>query len=140
MTNRQKSQMTGNVNIFMNGAIPSYSTRPTSPKFISGPQPVFDDKFSSDPSVGGTEEDIQENMDDFQAEVEIKFNYNRSRTDLQQFSLENSCLPPHSESDANIPSIRLLEELGFTITKRVEVFREVEMSILILGCLVKIVG
>jgi hypothetical protein len=30
-------------------------------------------------------------------------------------------------SDVNIPSIRLFEKLGFTVTKRVEVFREVEM-------------
>lgn len=30
-------------------------------------------------------------------------------------------------SDVNIPSVRLFEKLGFTVTKRVEVFREVEM-------------
>ena len=30
-------------------------------------------------------------------------------------------------SDTNIPSIRLFEKLGFIVTKRVEVFREVEM-------------
>jgi hypothetical protein len=30
-------------------------------------------------------------------------------------------------SDTNIPSIRLFEKLGFVVTKRVEVFREVEM-------------
>lgn len=30
-------------------------------------------------------------------------------------------------SDVNIPSIRLFEKLGFMVTKRVEVFQEVEM-------------
>lgn len=31
-------------------------------------------------------------------------------------------------SDTNIPSIRLFEKLGFVVTKRVEIFREVEMK------------
>ena len=31
-------------------------------------------------------------------------------------------------SDTNIPSIRLFEKLGFVVTKRVKVFREVEMK------------
>ncbi|KAJ7255696.1 hypothetical protein C8J57DRAFT_598882 [Mycena rebaudengoi] len=30
-------------------------------------------------------------------------------------------------SESNVPSIRLFEKLGFSITKRVEVFGEVEM-------------
>jgi hypothetical protein len=38
-------------------------------------------------------------------------------------------------SEVNIPSIRLFEKLGFTVTKRVEVFREVEMRYLSSGAL-----
>ena len=41
-------------------------------------------------------------------------------------------------SDTNIPSIRLFEKLGFTVTKRVEVFREVEMRYRPRGRLLKV--
>jgi len=145
-------QMVGDVNIFLNGAIPTRSS-------LQGGQ----NKSSS-----------EENMDDdFQAEVEIMIaeasfrrkglaiealqlmlgyatgqpqifavnNTNASQSDSsgspttiyhqQHFDDSPLRIPPSCLltriSDTNIPSIRLFEKLGFTITKKVEVFREVEM-------------
>lgn len=149
-------QMIGDVNIFLNGPIPST------------PQGKRNQSSS---------EDVQENMDDFQAEVEIMIaepSFRRKGLALEALQLmlgyatgqsqafavqsvnttdtpqsnsfkSNSTLIYHEQSfdnsplrippsclltrisDDNIPSIRLFEKLGFTITKRVEVFREVEM-------------
>jgi len=55
----------------------------------------------------------------------------------QIFNLDNSIpdsklnIPPRALitriSDSNLPSIRLFEKLGFKVTKRVEVFQEVEL-------------
>lgn len=52
--------------------------------------------------------------------------HHRYHFDDSPLRISPSCLLTRI-SDTNTPSIRLFEKLGFTITKRVEVFREVEM-------------
>ena len=53
--------------------------------------------------------------------------YHRQNFDDSPLRIPPSCLVTRI-SDTNIPSIRLFEKLGFVVTKRVEVFREVEMK------------
>lgn len=53
--------------------------------------------------------------------------YHRQNFDDSPLKIPPSCLVTRI-SDTNIPSIRLFEKLGFVVTKRVEVFREVEMK------------
>lgn len=144
-------QMIGDVNIFLNGAIPS-SSRPSA-------------QGERNQSSSG---DSEENMDDFEAEVEIMIaepcfrqkglalealqlmlgyatgqpqafavvattDTSSSTSVYHQRNFDDSPLriPPSRLlariSDVNIPSIRLFEKLGFSVTRRVEVFREVEM-------------
>lgn len=52
--------------------------------------------------------------------------HHRQNFDNSPLRIPPSCLVTRI-SDTNIPSIRLFEKLGFVETKRVEVFREVEM-------------
>ena len=52
--------------------------------------------------------------------------YHRQNLEDSPLRIPPSCLVTRI-SDTNIPSIRLFEKLGFVVTKRVEVFREVEM-------------
>ncbi|KAF8801172.1 hypothetical protein BYT27DRAFT_7174504 [Phlegmacium glaucopus] len=52
--------------------------------------------------------------------------YHRQNFDDSPLRIPPSCFVTRI-SDTNMPSIRLFEKLGFVITKRVEVFREVEM-------------
>ena len=52
--------------------------------------------------------------------------HHRQNFDNSPLRIPPSCLVTRI-SDTNIPSIRLFEKLGFVVTKRVEVFREVEM-------------
>jgi hypothetical protein len=52
--------------------------------------------------------------------------HHRQNFDDSPLRIPPSCLVTRI-SDTNIPSIRLFEKLGFVVTKRVEVFREVEM-------------
>ena len=53
--------------------------------------------------------------------------YHRQNFNDSPLKIPPSCLVTRI-SDTNIPSIRLFEKLGFVVTKRVEVFREVEMK------------
>ena len=53
--------------------------------------------------------------------------YHRQNFDDSPLKIPPSCLVTRI-SDTNVPSIRLFEKLGFVVTKRVEVFREVEMK------------
>jgi len=55
--------------------------------------------------------------------------YHQQSFDNSPLRIPLSCLLTRI-SYINIPSIRLFEKLGFTVTKRVEVFREVEMRYL----------
>ena len=52
--------------------------------------------------------------------------HHQQNFDNSPLRIPPSCLVTRI-SDTNTPSIRLFEKLGFTVTKRVEVFREVEM-------------
>ena len=52
--------------------------------------------------------------------------HHRQNFDNSPLRIPPSCLVTRI-SDTNIPSIRLFEKLGFVVTKRVEVFREVEL-------------
>ena len=52
--------------------------------------------------------------------------HHRQNFEDSPLRIPSSCLVTRI-SDTNIPSIRLFEKLGFVVTKRVEVFREVEM-------------
>ena len=52
--------------------------------------------------------------------------YHEYNFDDSPLMISPSCLLTRI-SDTNAPSIRLFEKLGFTITKQVQVFREVEM-------------
>ena len=53
--------------------------------------------------------------------------HHRQNFDDSPLRIPPACLVARI-SDTNIPSIRLFEKLGFVVTKRVEVFREVEMK------------
>ncbi|KAF9554047.1 hypothetical protein CPC08DRAFT_767056 [Agrocybe pediades] len=122
----KKHPMVGDVNIFLHGDIRSAST----PK--EGEEE--EEEFTAEVEIMIAEPSFRRKGLAYDA-LQLMLGYATGQPRL--FKLSSSIpdsklgIPPQSLitriSESNTPSIRLFEKLGFTITKRVEVFQEIEM-------------
>ncbi|KAG6809934.1 hypothetical protein H0H92_014016 [Tricholoma furcatifolium] len=142
--------MVGDVNMFLKGEIPTSETAAASKSNagVSGEDDEDAEEFEAEMEIMIAEPGYRRKglaLEALQLMLEYATGYPRSYFSDTSAVLSNPSskglgIPPSSLlariGDANAPSIKLFEMLGFRITRRVEVFEEVEMRFRPPNCLV----